>query len=395
MTTALTNVTLRVELGLGSGPLVESPTWTDITEYVVSFKSKRGRSTVLDRFDAGSGGILLNNHDGRFDPINTSGPYTPDLKIRVPVRVQVDHSVTTYTLFRGMVEAWPITYSQAGLLSEVELPIVDLTRVLAGASLEGFSYSEQSTGERIDEVLDDVGWPAGLRSIATGVAYVSAGDPGGKALDHIHEVVAVEAGHFFIAADGTATFLDRVSATGLASGAVFGENAGDVRYESLVRANDDDHLFNVVEATRPEGITQIASDATSITANGPSTLTVDAPFVDDNGALNVAEWQVLRLADTVDRVVGLTVNPDYDEANMWPTVAGTELRDGVTVEFQPPGGGTAVNQLSSVEAIEHDWNARDGLWKATFGVWPLAASETDAYWILGTSDDLGTDTILA
>lgn len=385
MTVALTNVTLRIEFGLGSGPLVETPTWTDITEHAVTFNSNRGRATILDRFDAGTGSLLLNNHDGRFDPINTAGPYTPNLKIRVPIRIQIVHSAVTYTLFRGMVEAWPLRYSSAGLFSEVELPIVTLDRVLAGASLEGIAYSEQSTGARIGEVLDDAGWPAGLRSIDTGVATVAAGTPDGLALDHIHDVVQVEAGHFFIAADGTATFLDRVSATGLASIATFGVNAGDVRYEEIGRAFDDDQLFNVVEATRPGGVTQTATDAGSITDHGRSTLPIEAPFADDNSALNVAEWQVQRLADTVDRIVGLKVNPDRDQANMWPVVAGTELREGVTVEFQPPGGGTAVNQLSSVEGIEHSWNARDGLWKTTFRVWPLAASETDSYWILGTS----------
>lgn len=544
MTAALRNVTLRVELGFGSGALTATPTWTDVTDDVIGFTTKRGRNTVLDRFAPGTGGLHLRNHDGKFDPINTASPYSPNVKVSTPVRIQVEHqknlltenqasletdttgwiafdnvsiarttaqalhgvaslqattaadgtatpgtlrgtsgvvvspstaytalcsitssvartarvyvswfdaagaaisdvvgatlatstsswtelSVTAtspsnaafasiqvqifstlasevhyldqaglfqgssatwvltgvYTLFRGAVASWPLQYESAGKFSEVDAPIEDMSAVLANASLTGISYPKQGTGARIIEVLDDIGWPAALRDIDTGVAEVAAGTPGGKALDHINDVVAVEAGQFFVAGDGTADFIQRV-VTAPASRATFDEIAATVRYEDLARSHDKDALFNVVEATRPGGVTQTASDVTSKTQHGPTLLTIDGPFVDDNAALNVAEVQVRRLANTVDRITSLRINPDYDPSVMWPVAAGTELRERVTVKFQPPGGGTALNQLSSVEGVEHSWSALEGLWKTTFRVWPLTTSETDSYWVLGTS----------
>jgi hypothetical protein len=62
-----------------------------------------------------------------------------------------------------------------------------------------------------------------------------------------------------------------------------------------------------------------------------------------------------------------------------------ELRDGITVQFQPPGGGTAVNQVCSVEGISHEISEGGKFWFTTFTVWPLPAVETTGYWVLGTS----------
>lgn len=394
----LDNVTLTISLGLGSGPLAASPSWTDISAFSHGgFSTSRGRSSVLDRFDAGTGTIIVENVDGRFDPINTSSPYSPNLKIGVPVRIQVVHSAVTYTLFRGMVEAWPIQYSNSGQYSELAIPIVDLTPLLAGFSMEGITYPEQATGARVTAVLDSVGWPAGLRTIGVGVAIVPAVTVDlpieGSALDHIQAVTEVEAGTFFIAGDGSATFQNRVVATGFASTATFGTGGGEIVFETFERSYDADQLFNIVEANRPEGEVQQATDATSIATYGPRTTTLEAPFIDDAAALNVAEWQVLRLANTVNRITQLSIDPDVTPGTMWPVAAGTELREGVTVKFSPPGGGTAINQLSSVEAVSHSVDA-DEVWTTSFQVWPLATSETQSYWILGTSQ-LGTGTRLA
>lgn len=404
----LDNVTLTISLGFGSGPLAAAPSFTDISAFSRGFSTSRGRSSVLDRFDAATGTIVVENLDGRFDPINTSSPYTPNLKIGTPVRIQVVHSAVTYTLFRGMVDSWPIQYSNAGQYSELAIPITDLFPILAGFNLEGITYPEQTTGARVTEILDDVGWPAGLRSITGATALVAGGTlEAVTAAEHLEEVASVEAGTFFIAGDGTATFQGRTSGAGLASTATFGTGGGEIEFDDFARAYDRDQLHNIVKATGPEtfvevtplvfvqtgGFTQTATDATSVIAHGPLTLEIAAPFENDNAAKNVAEWQVGRLANTINRITQLSIDPDKSQAAMWPVAAGTELREGVTVKFSPPGGGTAINQLSSVEGIDHNLDDNE-VWTTSFRVWPLAASETQSYWILGTSQ-LGTGTRLA
>lgn len=390
----LDNVTLTISLGFGSGPLAASPSFTDISAFSKGWSTSRGRSSVLDRFDTGTGTIIVENMDGRFDPINTSSPYTPNLKIGTPVRIQVVHSAVTYTLFRGMVDSWPIQYSNAGQYSELAIPVTDLFPILAGFNLDGVAYPEQGTGARITEILDDVGWPAGLRSIATGTALVAGGTLEGiTAAEHLEEVVNVEAGTFFIAGDGTATFQARTVGSALSSTATFGTGGGEIEFDDFSRSYDKDQVNNIVQATRPEGVMQQATDATSVTAYGPLNLQIAAPFENDAAALNVAEWQVGRLANTVNRITQLSMDPDKSAATYWPVAAGTELREGVTVKFSPPGGGTAINQLSSVEGVDHSCTD-DEVWTTTFRVWPLSTFETQSYWILGTSQ-LGTGTRLA
>lgn len=390
----LDNVTLTISFGFGSGPLAAAPSFTDVSAFSKGFSTSRGRSSVLDTFFAGTGTILLENMDGRFDPINTSSPYTPNLKIGTPVRIQVVHSAVTYTLFRGMVDAWPIEYSNSGQYSEVPVPITDLTPVLAGFNMVDTAYAEQGTGARITSILNTVGWPAGLRSIDTGQALVAGGVLAAMtAADHIKQVVDVEGGTFFVAADGTATFQDRVNSSGLASTATFGTGAGEIPFQTIARAYDRNLLYNKVHAVRPGGVSQSASDATSITDHGTITLSIAAPFSDDNGALNIAEWQVGRLKDTVNRITELSFDPDESQALMWPVAAGTDLREGVTVKFSPPGGGTAINQLSSVEGVDHSVDDQE-VWTTTLRVWPLSTFETQPYWIIGTSL-LGIDARLA
>ncbi len=54
-------------------------TWTDISAYMKRLLIKRGSSRVespLIRYEAGTATLVLSNNDRRFDPTNTTGPYT-------------------------------------------------------------------------------------------------------------------------------------------------------------------------------------------------------------------------------------------------------------------------------------------------------------------------------
>ena len=136
----------------------------------------------------------------------------------------------------------------------------------------------------------------------------------------------------------------------------------------------------------------VAKDATSITTFGEYRLELAATFYNNPEARNVAEWHVLRLKDVKTRIRGLTIFPQFDEDNSYPQVLGRELRDAVVVKFQPPGGGDPVNQEVTVEAIRHDVTATT--WVTNWELYPLAAVETNEFWILGTSE-LDTETRLA
>lgn len=63
---------IKVEVAFESAPLDTTPTYTDVTGYVDSFRLQRGRSYELDEVEAGTGSIAFDNADGRFTPGRTA-----------------------------------------------------------------------------------------------------------------------------------------------------------------------------------------------------------------------------------------------------------------------------------------------------------------------------------
>jgi hypothetical protein len=71
--------TLTVECAFGSDASNASPSWQEITDYVREVRIRRGRQFELDRIDASTLALKLDNSDRRFDPSYVSGPYYPNV----------------------------------------------------------------------------------------------------------------------------------------------------------------------------------------------------------------------------------------------------------------------------------------------------------------------------
>ncbi len=387
------NVTLSVDIGFGSGPLATTPSWTDITTFVQAMTINRGRSSVRQEFDAGSLTLVLDNTDGRFDPNNSSSPYDPNLKLGTPVRIQALHSVTTFDLFRGHIDVWPLTYPQSGKDAVVTLDCVENLALIRGDELTAQAYSLESTDTRLGNILDDVGWPAADRSLDTGILNVAAVTFTGSPSTLISELLEGEQGNFYIAGNGDATFKNRTAFSTATSQATY-DPGTNLDYMHVDLIYDDDTLFNKASIIPLVGTVQTASDSTSITDHGPSSFdSSNQSLIGEPDALNVAEWVVGKNKDVAVRVAGFDVSPEDDPTNLWPEVLGRELLEIVTVKVDPPGAGDTLNQEVAVESIQH--SVTPGTWVVTYSCHPLSTFETTDYWILGTSDDLDTNTILA
>lgn len=53
--------------------------WTDVSEFTLACQVRRGRRLDLDRFEAGSGRVVLENVDRRFEPGHEGGAYYPNV----------------------------------------------------------------------------------------------------------------------------------------------------------------------------------------------------------------------------------------------------------------------------------------------------------------------------
>jgi hypothetical protein len=130
---------VQVEISFVSAPYTVSPTWVDVTDYVREVTVRRGRSDEFQEFDAGTATITLDNRDRRFDPLNTSSPYSPNVVPRRGIRITALNTIggttTSFRMFRGFVEGWPVSITDAGFDSTVTIECVDIMGLLAQEEL--------------------------------------------------------------------------------------------------------------------------------------------------------------------------------------------------------------------------------------------------------------------
>jgi hypothetical protein len=128
--------TVRVRIGFADGPYVASPTWTDVTSYVRSISTNRGRTDDWQHFDTGTASVELDNRDRRFDPTYTSSPYYPNVSPRRQIIIDgtVDGS-SYYVLFRGFIAGWPVKLSAAGYDSTVTIDCFDALGLLSATEI--------------------------------------------------------------------------------------------------------------------------------------------------------------------------------------------------------------------------------------------------------------------
>jgi hypothetical protein len=105
-----------VEVAFDGGPFSTSYTWTDITDRVTDLKVRRGRNDELNRIEAGTLALTLDNYDGRFTPGKSTSPFFPNIVPRRRVRVRTANLLPKDTATGGDVtrSTDAFTVSQAG-----------------------------------------------------------------------------------------------------------------------------------------------------------------------------------------------------------------------------------------------------------------------------------------
>lgn len=163
--TLFDGMALTVEVGFsttaGSGTVpigstLASITWTDITQYVRSVSTSRGRSSELDTYPTGNCQLVLDNRTRLFDPEYSAGTYYGKLTPLRPIRIQVTPSGGSIrSIFFGFVDRWPQAYSYPDdatvtvtasdafkVLNELKLPSYWLTSMTTAAPLAWYRLSE-------------------------------------------------------------------------------------------------------------------------------------------------------------------------------------------------------------------------------------------------------------
>ena len=131
---AVTFPTVTVEMAFGFDPFAASPTWTDVTAYVVAdVVISRGRQHELGRIETGTMSTVLTSTDDRWNAEFSGGTYWPNIKPMVPVRVRAQDPFigSDHVVFRGFVKGFPQRWVQAGKFSRVPVRCVDAMGMFA------------------------------------------------------------------------------------------------------------------------------------------------------------------------------------------------------------------------------------------------------------------------
>ena len=412
------DVSLTVEIGFDSNPLDASQTYTDVSSYVRSIETNRGRQHALDEFQTGTCSIVLSNSDDRFNPLNTSSPYydSANSKTKVKpfkkVRVSAAYDGTTYRIYTGFITGYPESFGGQGSDATVRVQAVDLfkllnlntigsrgwllgntNRSLVGSARLGYADVQELSSARISRLLSAFGIASADTTISTGDLQVQAGVPTTtNLLAALRDVQSAEQGQFFIGANGNAIFRDRnyKRTQQFASNATFGNGVGELPFSDVITNFDESRIVNIVSVTRDGGTEQIIQNNDSIEEFGArqDSLT-DTLNVSDSDALSVAEQRLAQFGISSPRVEGLVINPLGNVA-LWTQTLGREVGDKITVKVPTPSS-TVMEFDVHIESIRHTINAQNRTW--SYNISTSAGSETGA-WVLGSSR-IGQDTNLA
>lgn len=378
---------------LGTGTVLGQPfvyTYTDIGADVRSWSLERGKQRHLDQYQAGRMNIKLDNSARYYDPLNLSGPYVTggvtDVRPGKPAYVTLTHPVSAveYTVFRGRVRDWVLDYT-GGFDSVTTLILTDAMSELATTTVD-LTTTAAYTGTNAAEVLVDAGITA--FAVSTGASATQAMTFNGTALAALRTLEQTEQGALYVESNGDVIFSSRTDlisqSRSRTSQATF-VGSGTLQYTDIGIAYESDQIHNKVTATREGGVAQTATNEDSVDLYGVKAFSLSGlANASDTAALELATFVSGRFGDPWVRIREIKMAPRTNGDLMTQALT-RAIRDRVTVNFTPVGGGTAISQEVFIIGIKHEVT-QDLRMTTTFA---FDSTEWSVGWLLGT-DALGS-----
>ena len=271
--------------------------YDDVTDDLVAFSLRRGRSNDQAQLMAGTASFRLRDQSGKYNPANTSSTYYPNVVPFKVVRITATYSGTDYAMFYGFITNIANNANPSSPLTT--FTCADLFAWLTRRRPTISATGSTTTGAAIGAVLDEINWPASLRSLDTGDTIDDFSADGTKtSLSLIKTLLDAEMGHFYIAGDGKATFKNRdaryASLSSLST--IDGASEALMAFQST---NSVATIFNAATVTRTGGSAQTATNTDSINAYGRRDMgALTTTYVStDEQALARASLRVVRFKD--------------------------------------------------------------------------------------------------
>lgn len=357
-----------------------TPTWVDITGYVLGFTITRGRDDAESSCDPGELTLLLDNTDGVFDSDNAAGPYYGYLRPMRRLRVTATVGGTAYVRFTGYTEDWIQNWPDGADASTTSVTAHDRMSVLAGQDPLTITPSAAGNADaRIVALLTSADVDPTDQIINAGAfatrALVAHPHSGENPLQAVQDVERSDGGVLFV--DGTGSFVYHAvtyrqiggSTRARTSQIRVGNDATSIPAKGdLSRGVQKASMANVVAVTDGAGTVHTTQDATLRGTDGPvfldlgATLLAAADAPDRIGdVLNLRKNPTQRYPSVAIELFELATNADTQ------TVLAREISDRATVAVIPPGLTAGTRRDQWIESVADDYTPGAG-WLVTFGL---------------------------
>lgn len=350
-----------------------SEAWVDISQYVMSAHIKRGRMHELDRVEAGTIILVIDNQDGAFWRYNADSPFYGYIKPLLRIRVVMALGDVEYSLFNGVIEAWKPSWMGdiTGGLPIMNVEGVDMFKRFSRAYIREERAAELP-GQRINAVLNHIGWPSGegWRSIDPGTIMISAleydqANPA-NALEHMLDVAQAEGGILFMDGEGKVVFQDcDARITGEYS--VMRATLTKDDFLPVKLSDDDAMIFNSAQVNN-----QLFEIPDIDPIVGSREYKETLPIASESDALARAYIIAQRYKESILRLPAIPILPANNPGRLYPMIYGYELSTRIMVELDDLQYPATLEENYHIEGIQHWWDARSKLWKTEWQVWEVS-----------------------
>lgn len=340
---------------LGTNVLADSAAViVDVSNQINRIETKRGRNALIDQFQTGTLTLRIVDQNGDFNPQNPASPYFELLTPMKKVQITATYSGVTYPIFSGFITSYVTTYPKEADsdVAITTIQAVDAFRLAQNAQISTVTGATAGdlSGTRINQILDQIDWPASMRDVDAGLTTLQA-DPGTPrtSLAALETVTQSEYGALYVDASGSFVFQDRAVTAGSigATPTLFADDGSGIYYQDAAWVLNDVLVFNKATITRLGGSPQVAINQDSIDKYFAHSYYLDGLLMQtDAVALDYAQAYVASRAETsirVDAIVLDLYTPNYNAG----IIAALDLDffDPITVLTTQPGGSTLEKTL--------------------------------------------------
>jgi len=343
----------------------------DVSNRVNQVQTRRGRNALSDEFQNGNLTLRIIDQNGDFNPENPASPYFELLTPMKKVQISATYSGVTYPIFSGFITSYVNTQPKdATELAYTTITAVDGQRLAQNAQISTVAGAAAGnlSGTRVNQILDQISWPATMRDVDAGLTTLQA-DPGTNrtSLAALQTVANSEYGAVYVDASGSFVFQDRSVTAGSIGGTptLFADDGTGIQYANAVWKLDDTLIFNKSTVTRSGGTAQVATNQASIDKYFLHSYFLDGLLMQtDAVALDYAKAYTASRAETSIRCDAVEL--DLYTANYnTGIIAALDLDffDPITVITTQPGGST-LNKTLQIFGVA--FNITPNSWKTTF-----------------------------